>query len=169
MSSPPPFNPDRGRDENRLFTISGVTPEVKIQLSEAIQKLGQRGYLVECPFDAPPPKNITHCIVGDRPRSVKSLSALVGGMWIVTADYILDSLKSGFWRDEERHGCLRCLPKPLYKRDVVLRIPQEDVYRRMCEVVEYGEGRVVDHGDSTMLILSSGEDLLDFCQRHIEG
>ena len=170
--SPIPANPLRGALMERHFTLSGFTPEQKQRIAEYIKTVGDRAQVVECYADEPPPTSVTHVVVPDRPQSVKALCALVSGRWIVNENYIRESVKLGFWANEENtQGTIRCPDYPLRGQEVLLLgVENQTIYDALKMTVEYGEGRVVPDSwtsrknRSKYLIISSGSDIVRICE-----
>lgn len=45
----------------------------------------------------------THLILGEKKRTYKVLAAIARGLWIVSPDWIKDSIKQGKWLDEAKY------------------------------------------------------------------
>ncbi|KAJ0019300.1 hypothetical protein NQD34_006869, partial [Periophthalmus magnuspinnatus] len=86
--------------ENRyIFQISGIKkPELKKCLTKGIRKLGGR-YIGGSVYQ----HSSTHFIVPQVLPSEKFLAACAAGKWVVTPNYVLDSVKNGSWLPEESY------------------------------------------------------------------
>ncbi|XP_028314423.1 SMC5-SMC6 complex localization factor protein 1 isoform X2 [Gouania willdenowi] len=80
-----------------IFQMSGVkTHELKRQLFHGIKQLGGR-YIGGSAYQ----HAITHLIIPQVLSSEKFLAACAAGKWIVTPEFVLDSVKNGSWLAEE--------------------------------------------------------------------
>ncbi|XP_063043356.1 SMC5-SMC6 complex localization factor protein 1 [Engraulis encrasicolus] len=83
----------------RVFQISGLKDaQRKGQLLRAIKQLG--GVYIGGPIYK---ESTTHLIVPCAALSEKFLAACAGGKWIVTPEYVLDSMKHHGWMPESRY------------------------------------------------------------------
>ncbi|XP_047448437.1 SMC5-SMC6 complex localization factor protein 1 [Mugil cephalus] len=79
-----------------VFQISGIkTPDKKRVLVQGIRKLGGK-YIGGSVYQ----HASTHLIIPQVLSSEKFLAACAAGKWVVTPDYVLDSVKSGYWLEE---------------------------------------------------------------------
>ncbi|KAG7481302.1 hypothetical protein MATL_G00065330 [Megalops atlanticus] len=84
-------------DTRYIFQISGIKNiQIKGRLLRGIHQLGGK-YVGGSAYR----EGITHLIVSHTLVSEKFLAACAGGKWIVTPEYVLDSMKSGAWLAEE--------------------------------------------------------------------
>ncbi|XP_020773254.2 SMC5-SMC6 complex localization factor protein 1 isoform X2 [Boleophthalmus pectinirostris] len=80
-----------------VFQISGIKkPEIKKCLIKGIRKLGGK-YIGGSVYQ----HSSTHFIVPQVLPSEKFLAACAAGKWVVTPNYVLDSVKNGSWLPEE--------------------------------------------------------------------
>jgi hypothetical protein len=167
--SPSPVNPKRGPTMERRFVCTGMNDGAKGKLTAAVQQLGQGAVCIESPSDAVPPQYVTHIVCDGKPMSLKGLCGVVASKWIVSPEYIMDSLAAGFWLDEVDHGALRFYPPPLKDQSFLLPISDESVRARLAQIVEYGGGSVVTSKQAAgAVVLRSGDDLLRFATREIQ-
>ncbi|XP_072290099.1 SMC5-SMC6 complex localization factor protein 1 [Eucyclogobius newberryi] len=84
-------------EDMHVFQISGIKkPEIKKRLIKGICKLGGR-YIGGSMYQ----HTSTHFIVPQVLPSEKFLAACAAGKWVVTPNYVLDSVKNGSWLPEE--------------------------------------------------------------------
>ncbi|XP_030620544.1 SMC5-SMC6 complex localization factor protein 1 [Chanos chanos] len=92
----------------RIFQISGIkNHQKKGELLHGIKLLGGKYYGSSIYRE-----EMTHLIVHKALASEKFLAACAGGKWIVTPEYVLDSVKHGAW-----------LPEASYELNLTARIP----------------------------------------------
>ncbi|SCU68499.1 Myosin-like protein [Trypanosoma equiperdum] len=85
--------------EQRVFTISGFDGT---ELLEQIHKLPY-ATVAECKSNSPVPTNLTHLVTNGQ-LTVKLLTALVRGCWILPEAYVHESTKQKMWLDELSYG-----------------------------------------------------------------
>jgi hypothetical protein len=175
--SPIPHNPLRGAIMERRFTFTGFTPFKKEQLGLMVASIGDKASVVESGADEPPAHSVTHVVVPERPQSVKALCALVTGKWVVTEAYLKESMRLGFWANEENvDGCLKAVDSyPLRNQEVMLMgVPEGAIRDALQMTVEYGEGRVVPdnytnrRNSHKYIIITSGADIVNLCLDGLE-
>ncbi|XP_050931213.1 SMC5-SMC6 complex localization factor protein 1 isoform X2 [Lates calcarifer] len=82
-----------------VFQISGIkNPDKKRALIQGIKQLGGK-YLGGSVYE----QASTHLIIPQVLSSEKFLAACAAGKWVVTPDYVLDSVKNGSWLAEGRY------------------------------------------------------------------
>ncbi|RNF15914.1 uncharacterized protein Tco025E_05350 [Trypanosoma conorhini] len=86
-------------EEPRVFTISGF------DASELLSEIKQLPHatVAECRSNTPVPSNLTHLITNGQ-LTIKLLTALVRGCWILPETYVRDSLRSQRWLEEAAYG-----------------------------------------------------------------
>lgn len=85
--------------ESRVFTISGFEgPELLAEI-----KRMPLATVAECRSNAPVPTNLTHLITNGQ-LTIKLLTALVRGCWILPVAYVHDSVQNEKWLDESTYG-----------------------------------------------------------------
>ncbi|KAG8344288.1 hypothetical protein ERJ75_000242700 [Trypanosoma vivax] len=90
----------RGRSaESRVFTISGFDGS---DLLTCIRQL-PHATVAECKPNAPVPSYLTHLVTNGQ-LTIKLLTALVRGCWVLPESYVRDSLKNKDWADETSYG-----------------------------------------------------------------
>lgn len=105
----------RARTEDaRVFAISGFDGN---DLLLSIRQLPNVA-IAECKSNMPVPSNLTHLITNGQ-LTVKLLTALVRGCWILPEAYVLDSLKQRTWLSESEYGFQHADP-PLLKKRIAL-------------------------------------------------
>ena len=161
--SPTPVNPTRGPVMERRFILTGLSESEAQRCSAAILQIGQMAQLVASQQEEPPPMSVTHVVVRGMPRSLRALCGVVSGKWIVSPEYIYDSLSSGFWLDERDEGALRCYPPPLLHHRFLVSIDSEGTRSRIEQVIEYGGGEIVKGSGRVadgVIVIKSGDELL---------
>ncbi|ORC92777.1 uncharacterized protein TM35_000021030 [Trypanosoma theileri] len=85
--------------EPRVFTISGF------EGSELLTEIKQlpNATVAECRSNAPVPSNLTHLITNGQ-LTIKLLTALVRGCWILPEKYVRDSVQAHSWVEENVYG-----------------------------------------------------------------
>lgn len=105
----------RARTEDaRVFAISGFDGN---DLLTAVNQLPNVA-IAECKSNMPVPSNLTH-LISNGQLTIKLLTALVRGCWVLPESYVLDSLKEQRWLREEDYGFQHEEP-PLLKKRVAL-------------------------------------------------
>ncbi|CAD2222927.1 hypothetical protein ADEAN_001048300 [Angomonas deanei] len=166
--SPSPVNPRRGPVAPRRFLFTALPEDEVLDLKEHITAMGQdSAYIQQGETDEAPHRSTTHVVLRGAPRTVKALSALVSGMWLVSPDYITNSRRAGFWLDESDEGGLRVFPPPLKCQRFLLSIPNEALKEKLAEVIHYGGGDIVEFTNSKVeeeevVVITSGADLLKY-------
>ncbi|ESL10373.1 hypothetical protein TRSC58_01896 [Trypanosoma rangeli SC58] len=85
--------------EPRVFTISGF------DASDLLSQIKQLPHatVAECRSNTPVPSNLTHLVTNGQ-LTIKLLTALVRGCWILPDAYVRDSLRDQRWLDESAYG-----------------------------------------------------------------
>lgn len=105
----------RARTEDaRVFAISGFDGN---ELLSSIKQLPNVA-IAECKSNMPVPSNLTHLITNGQ-LTVKLLTALVRGCWVLPEAYVVESLKQRMWLPEHEFG-FQHEELPLLKRRVVV-------------------------------------------------
>ncbi|XP_062310121.1 SMC5-SMC6 complex localization factor protein 1 isoform X1 [Osmerus eperlanus] len=127
-------------DKKHVFQMSGMDiPQKKGKLIIGIQKLGGK-YIGGSVYKQ---GIITHLIVTDALASEKFLAACAEGIWIVTPEYVLESVKKGSW-----------LPEEPYELDVVSWTPgASNPVRMWREKVASGTSAGAFDGWSVLLMI----------------
>lgn len=102
----------RARTEDaRVFAISGFDGN---DILTAIKQLPNVA-IAECKSNTPVPSNLTHLITNGQ-LTIKLLTALVRGCWVLPEAYVLQSLKQRTWLNERDFGFQHIVPPLLKKR-----------------------------------------------------
>lgn len=149
--SPSPRNPQHGPAQLRRFVFTGLNGEEIQKLEDAITFIGGDASVLQCEYDAPPPYEVTHVVSRGKPRSVKAMCGLVAGRWLVEPSYILHSLDAGFWLDEVEEGAYRLYLPPLKGIRFLITQPDPVLREKLAQVIEYGEGKVVENNTTSPL------------------
>ncbi|CAJ1009585.1 hypothetical protein Q4I28_004899 [Leishmania naiffi] len=105
----------RARTEDaRVFAISGFDGN---DVLHAVKQLPNVA-IAECKSNMPVPSNLTHLITNGQ-LTIKLLTALVRGCWVLPESYVVDSLKEQTWLREENYG-FRHEEPPLLKKRIAL-------------------------------------------------
>ncbi|EKG05262.1 hypothetical protein TCSYLVIO_003666 [Trypanosoma cruzi] len=98
--------------EPRVFTISGF------DASELLTEIKQLPHatVAECRSNTPVPSNLTHLITNGQ-LTIKLLTALVRGCWILPDVYVRDSVRDQRWLDESAYGFRHEHP-PLFQKRI---------------------------------------------------
>ncbi|KAK7197697.1 hypothetical protein NESM_000721600 [Novymonas esmeraldas] len=105
----------RARTEDaRVFAISGFDGN---EVLLAVKQLPNVA-IAECKSNMPVPSNLTHLITNGQ-LTIKLLTALVRGCWVLPESYVVDSLKEQTWLREEDYGFQHEEP-PLLKKRIAL-------------------------------------------------
>ncbi|RNE99997.1 hypothetical protein TraAM80_07862 [Trypanosoma rangeli] len=85
--------------EPRVFTISGF------DASDLLSQIKQLPHatVAECRSNTPVPSNLTHLVTNGQ-LTIKLLTALVRGCWILPDAYVHESLRNQRWLDESAYG-----------------------------------------------------------------
>ncbi|KPA74045.1 hypothetical protein ABB37_09355 [Leptomonas pyrrhocoris] len=105
----------RARTEDaRVFAISGFDGNDVLLAVKQLPNVA----IAECRSNMPVPSNLTH-LISNGQLTIKLLTALVRGCWVLPESYVVDSLKEGRWLREEDYGFQHEEP-PLLKKKVAL-------------------------------------------------
>ncbi|KPI88872.1 hypothetical protein ABL78_1989 [Leptomonas seymouri] len=105
----------RARTEDaRVFAISGFDGNEVLLALKQLPNVA----IAECKSNMPVPSNLTH-LISNGQLTIKLLTALVRGCWVLPESYVVDSLKEGRWLREEDYGFQHEEP-PLLKKKVAL-------------------------------------------------
>ncbi|KPI88101.1 hypothetical protein ABL78_2788 [Leptomonas seymouri] len=164
--SPSPVNPKRGNAGPRRFVFTGLKDGEPQQLVAAVTEVGDDAAVLASELDEVPPTSTTHIVLRGTPRSVKALCGVVSSKWLVSPEYILNSLDSGFWLDEVEEGGMRIFPPPLQGQRFLLTVEHSGIRAKLAQVIEYGGGEVlpVNSGKvaQDVVVITSGDDLLRY-------
>jgi len=116
-------------------------------------------------------EDTTHLVLGEKKRTLKVLYALAHGIWIVSFDWVLGSIRKGRWLDEKKFQVTRWFPgcqraraardqdKPKLLLDghfVFLNGNTKPAQHELEQLVVICGGRLVDrYKDCTLCISSS--------------
>ncbi|KAG5502048.1 hypothetical protein JKF63_04325 [Porcisia hertigi] len=101
-------------EDARVFAISGFDGN---DILLAVKQLPNVA-IAESKSNMPVPSNLTHLITNGQ-LTIKLLTALVRGCWVLPESYVVDSLKSESWLREEDYGFQHEEP-PLLKKRIAL-------------------------------------------------
>ncbi|CAJ1989860.1 protein of unknown function - conserved [Leishmania donovani] len=105
----------RARTEDaRVFAISGFDGNDVLLAVKQLPNVA----IAECKSNMPVPSNLTHLITNGQ-LTIKLLTALVRGCWVLPESYVVDSLKEQTWLREEDYGFQHEEP-PLLKKRIAL-------------------------------------------------
>ncbi|KAG5476568.1 hypothetical protein LSCM1_04283 [Leishmania martiniquensis] len=105
----------RARTEDaRVFAISGFDGNNVLLAVKQLPNVA----IAECKSNMPVPSNLTHLITNGQ-LTIKLLTALVRGCWVLPESYVVDSLKEQRWLREEDYGFQHEEPPLLKKRIAV--------------------------------------------------
>ncbi|GET89637.1 hypothetical protein, conserved [Leishmania tarentolae] len=105
----------RARTEDaRVFAISGFDGNDVLLSVKQLPNVA----IAECKSNMPVPSNLTHLITNGQ-LTIKLLTALVRGCWVLPESYVVDSLKEQKWLREEDYGFQHEEP-PLLKKRIAL-------------------------------------------------
>ncbi|KPA75919.1 hypothetical protein ABB37_08088 [Leptomonas pyrrhocoris] len=164
--SPSPVDPKRGNAGPRRFIFTGLKDGEPQRLTAAIEQLADDAAVLTSELDEVPPTATTHIVLRGTPRSVKALCGVVCGKWLVSPEYILNSLESGFWLDEAEEGGMRVFPPPLQGQRFLLTVEHEGIRAKLAQVIVYGGGEVLPVYSGKVaqdvVVITSGDDLLRY-------
>lgn len=105
----------RARTEDaRVFAISGFDGNDILLSLKQLPNVA----IAECKSNMPVPSNLTHLITNGQ-LTIKLLTALVRGCWVLPESYIVDSLREKKWLSEADYGFQHMDP-PLMKQPVAM-------------------------------------------------
>lgn len=145
----------RARTEDaRVFAISGFDGNDILLAANQLPNVA----IAECKSNMPVPSNLTH-LISNGQLTIKLLTALVRGCWVLPESYVLDSLKEQRWLREEDYGFQHEDP-PLLKKRVALTeaFTACKHYNTASLLLKEGGAVVVeDAGDADILLCTNAE------------
>lgn len=148
-------NGKRERPEDaRVFGISGYETQ---SLFAAIKTLPNVA-IAECKSNMPVPSNLTHLITNGQ-LTIKLLSSLVKGCWILPESYVLDSLDQKEWLPEQDYGFQHEIP-PLKDRKVFMTpafIASRN-FNMASVLINEGNGIIVEKEKDADIVLCTNND-----------
>ncbi|KAL7710432.1 hypothetical protein N2W54_006005 [Lotmaria passim] len=140
----------RARTEDaRVFAISGFDGN---EVLLAVKQLPNVA-IAESKSNAPVPSNLTH-LISNGQLTIKLLTALVRGCWILPESYVLDSLKEQRWLREEDYG-FRHEEPPLLKKRMMMTpaFTANKHFSTATILVKEGGAIVVDSSEEADIVL----------------
>jgi hypothetical protein len=150
----------------RRFVTSTLDERDRLDVYQGVAQLRQGAKMIESDGSDTLPDEVTHVVVRGAPRSMKALCALVSARYIVSPQYIANSVSAGFWLDEMEESAIRIHPPPLEGQRFVLTM-EPGAFRDLIErVIVFGGGHLASRqhrqGDGSVMI-ANPQQLLDYC------
>ncbi|KAG5502324.1 hypothetical protein GH5_05299 [Leishmania sp. Ghana 2012 LV757] len=145
----------RARTEDaRVFAISGFDGN---NLLLAVKQLPNVA-IAECKSNMPVPSNLTHLITNGQ-LTIKLLTALVRGCWVLPESYVVDSLREQKWLREEDYGFQHEEP-PLLKRRIAVTATFMSCkhYSTATLLLKEGGAIVVDDPEQAEILLCTNAE-----------
>jgi chromosome segregation ATPase len=145
----------RARTEDaRVFAISGFDGNNVLLAVKQLPNVA----IAECKSNMPVPSNLTH-LISNGQLTIKLLTALVRGCWVLPESYVVDSLKEGRWLREEDYGFQHEAP-PLLKKRVALTeaFTAGKHYSTASLLLKEGGAIVVDTPEEADILLCSNSE-----------
>ncbi|CCW65038.1 unnamed protein product [Phytomonas sp. EM1] len=159
IPSPDSRSMKRSRTEDaRVFAISGFDGN---DLFLSIKQLPNVA-IAECKSNMPVPSNLTHLITNGQ-LTIKLLTALVRGCWVLPVSYVVESLNQRMWLNENDFGFQHEFP-PLLKKQVFctnLFVACKH-YSTAALLLSEGGAITVDSAENADIVLCTNDELSRF-------
>ncbi|CCW70772.1 unnamed protein product [Phytomonas sp. Hart1] len=149
----------RSRTEDaRVFAISGFNGN---DLFLSIKQLPNVA-IAECKSNMPVPSNLTHLVTNGE-LTIKLLTALVRGCWVLPVSYVVESLNQRTWLSEYDFGFQHEFPPLLKKRVFCTKLFVAcKNYSVTTMLLSEGGAVTVDSAEDADIVLCTNDELLHF-------
>lgn len=141
-------------EDARVVAISGLDAS---KLMESIKRLPNVA-MADCKSNMPVPSNLTHLITNGQ-LTLKLLSSLVKGCWVLPERYILDSLQRKEWLPEEDYGFQHDV-LPLQNRKIFMTpaFVASRNFNTANIIIKEGSATVVDREEEADMVLCTSSE-----------